>query len=244
MRVLVTRPEPDGLKLKGLIEERGHDAEVEPLMHARFDGDPPVDLEGVTALIASSRHALRAIRDRISTAEARRLRIYTVGGGTAEEARRLGFGTIIKGPGTAAALVQVVASTLEPSDELVLNLRGEKVSVNMRGELEALGFRVLDAVVYRMVAADALSESVQEQLGGGEIDAVMLMSQQTAIIYARLIARHRLLQPVRRITHLCLSEDIANRLKSQMDVPCEVAEQPSLEEMLALLDLAAAQSSE
>jgi len=241
MRILVTRPEPDGLKLKGLLEARGHEAEVEPLMRVSFEGYPPIDLEGVTAVVATSRNALRAIREQISPDAAHALRIYAVGAGTAEEARRLGFGSIITGPGTASGLVPIIASTLDPAEDLVLILRGERVSLDIQRELEVLGFRARDAIVYRMVAAQALSESVQEQIGTGEIDAVLLMSQQTALIYARLVNRHRLQAAVRRIIHLCLSEDVANLLKSHMDVPIEVAERPSLDEVLALADHAAAQ---
>lgn len=240
MRILVTRPEPDGLKLKGLLEARGHDAEVEPLLRASFEGFAPVELDGITAVIATSRNALRAIRGRIDAGAARDLRIYAVGAGTAEEARRLGFGTVVKGPGTAAALVPVIASTLDPADELLLSLRGERVGTNLAAELDALGFRVIDAIVYRMLDATTFSESVQEQLGSGELDAVMLMSPQTAAIYARLVERHALKKSVRRIVHLCLSDSVASRLKPLGNVPVDVAESPSLEEMLALVDLAAA----
>ena len=116
--------------------------------------------------------------------------------------------------------------------------------MDVAGELEALGFRVADATVYRMVAAASLSEDVQEQIGSGEIEAVMLMSPQTAATWARLVVRHRLQSSVRRLVHLCLSEAVAKALKTIPNVRTEVAGEPSVEEMLALLDLAAAQSEE
>ena len=241
MRVLVTRPEPDALKLKGLLEQRGHEAEVEPLLRVSFEGADQIELEGVTALIATSRNSLRALRGEHVLSVARRLRLYAVGAGTAEEARRLGFGTIVKGPGTIAGLLPIITSTLEATEEMLLHLRGEQISMNVAAELEAFGFHVAEAVVYRMAVATELSESVQEQIGAGEIEAVMLLSSQTASIYARLMAKHRLQAAARGLVHLCLSDGVANRLKALGDVPVEVADAPTIEEMLALVDLAAAQ---
>ena len=109
MRVLVTRPEPDALKLKGLLEARGHSAAVEPLMQVEFEDFDPDELDGVTVLIATSRNALRALRGSPALAQARKLRVYAVGAATAQEARRLGFGMVVKGPGTADALVPMHA---------------------------------------------------------------------------------------------------------------------------------------
>lgn len=240
MRVFVTRPEPDGLRLKGLLETRGHEADVEPLMQTTFLGFDPAELDGVTAVIATSRNALRAIKGTVNSEALRGITIYAVGAATAEEARRMGFGTVIKGPGTAAALIPVIASTLDPTEEMLLHLRGDKLAVDVRGELEALGFRLAEAIVYRMQAAQSLSTKIREWLSDGEIDAVMLMSTQSAAIYARLMVRHRLEIPARQIVHLCLSDAVADRLAPLGDVPIEVAEEPTLEEMLALVDLAAA----
>ena len=62
MRLLVTRPEPDALKLRAALEERGHEATVEPLLQVSFDDADPIDLDGVQALIATSRNGLRALK--------------------------------------------------------------------------------------------------------------------------------------------------------------------------------------
>ena len=129
MRVLVTRPEPDGLKLKGLIEAHGdHSAAVEPLMRVVNRAFDPADLDGVTALIATSRNALRALRNSPALPDMRKLRLYAVGAATAHEGRRLGFESIVKGPGTADALVPIIASTLDPMEEMLLHIRGHKVA--------------------------------------------------------------------------------------------------------------------
>ena len=63
MRLLVTRPEPDALKLRAALEEHGHEATVEPLLARLVRGSGnDFDLDGVQALIATSRYALRALK--------------------------------------------------------------------------------------------------------------------------------------------------------------------------------------
>src|SRR5262245_44640039 len=88
MRLLVTRPEPDALKLGALLEEAGHEATIEPLLSVSFEGGEPIELEGAQALIATSRNALRALKDSpAQLAEAKGLPLFAVGKATAAEAR-------------------------------------------------------------------------------------------------------------------------------------------------------------
>lgn len=241
MRILVTRPEPDALKLKGLIEEHGdHSVAVEPLLRVVYHAFDAADLDGVTGLIATSRNALRALRTSSALAKMRKLRVYAVGAATAMEARRLGFETIVKGSGTAEALVPIIASTLDPMEEMLLHLRGSKVASDLRGDLEGLGFHLVEAIVYEMRAAEMLSEAIRDEIADGSIEAVMLMSPETASIYGRLMTKFGLKDMCRQIVHLCLSEQVALRLKPLGDIPIEIAAEPTIEEMLALIDHAAA----
>lgn len=242
MHVLITRPEPDALRLRQLIEARGHEASIEPLMRLSFEDGDPIDLDGVTTLIATSRNAVRALADADTRTRAHRLTLFAVGAGTAAEARRLGFGRVISGPGTASGLIPLIASTLDPAEEMLLHLSGDTLAVDLKGELEAQGFRVNRAIVYRMIEASQLSETARFQISHGLLDAVLLLSPRTAGIWARLIQQDGLQMDVRRLTHLCLSEAVVRRLRPLGDVPVAVADEPNLEEVLALIDHCAAKS--
>jgi uroporphyrinogen-III synthase len=241
MRVLVTRPEPDALKLSGLLEEAGHEAVVEPLLGVSFEDADPVDLDGAQALIATSRNALRALRGSPALAEARQLPLFAVGKATAAEARALGFETVVTGAGTAAELVTHIVSALDPAAGLLVHLAGDTLAGDLAGDLEAHGFRVLQPVVYLMVAATAFADTTVEQLAQGEIDGVILLSPRTAAIYANLVRKHHLAAAVRTLPHFCLSAAVARRLEPLGPVPARVAEAPSLEEVLALIDASAAE---
>src|SRR5262245_43098958 len=244
MRLLVTRPEPDALKLRAMLEEAGHETAVEPLLSLSFENADVVDLDGAQALIATSRNALRALKalggGRV-LGEARHLPVFAVGTATAVEARALGFETVVTGAGTAAELVAHIASVLDPAAGVLVQLAGDTLAHDLAGELEAHGFRVRQPVVYRMHPATAFTDTTVEDLATHAIDAVILMSPRTAAIYARLVVRHGLAEAVRALPHFCLSEAIAQRLEPLGPVPARIAEAPRLEELLALIDESAAQ---
>jgi uroporphyrinogen-III synthase len=241
MRLLVTRPEPDALKLSGVLEDAGHATVVEPLLSVSFDGGDPVDLDGAQAVLATSRNALRALKSTPALAEARHLPLFAVGKATAAEARTLGIETVVTGAGTAAELVAHIVSVLDPAAGVLVHLAGNVLAYDLAGELEAHGFRVRQPVVYRMLAATAFGETTVEAFAMREIDGVLLMSPRTAAIYARLVMKHGLTSVVRALPHFCLSEAVARQLQPLGGVPTEIAEAPRLEEVLALIDIAAAQ---
>ena len=240
MRLLVTRPEPDAMKLAGLLQERGLEATVEPLLRVSYENCDEVELDGVAALVATSRHGLRALMGKRVLDTARRIPVFTVGRATAQEARRMGFERVLVGAGTAAELVPAIAGTLDSSEGLLAHLAGEAVAFDLKGDLEQLGFRVLQPAVYRMEAAEALSPSTIDQLNDGDIEGVILMSPRTARVYARLIQRHRLTLASQRLVHFCLSRAVANGLAPLGEVQAAIPDRPTLEDLLAEIELTAA----
>ena len=233
MRLLVTRAETDAGKLVRALEKMGCQVTVEPLLSVAFEEDVALDLDGVQALIATSRNALRALKSHPALAQALALPLFAVGRATAEEARALGFATVITGAGTAQELVTHIVSVVDPAAGLLLHLSGDKLAVDVAGELEAHGFRVARVVVYRTLPAKALSETAVEQLAMGEIDGVILLSPYTASVYASLVRKQGLATAVRQVTHFCLSEAVARQLGPLGSLQVAIATRPSLEELLA-----------
>jgi uroporphyrinogen-III synthase len=241
MLFLVTRPEPDGSKLKAMVEAAGYEAVLEPLMRPELLPQAIESLEGVTAVVATSRNALRALARSVHLHQALAIPLFVVGRGTAEEARNLGFERIALGPGTVSGFAAAIAGTLDPADGLILYLAADVRTGDLAGELEQLGFRVLRHVVYRMKAAEALSEATRDAIGDGVVDGVILMSPRTARIYAGLIRQHRLGDAAAEMVHLCLSDAVAKALEALGDVPIEVADGPSMNAVMELIDRVAAE---
>lgn len=236
MLFLVTRPEPEGSKLQARIEDLGQEAVLEPLMEAELLPEAIDGLDGVTALIATSRNALRALSQSPYLHDAVAIPLFAVGQGTAEIARDFGFERIAIGPGSVSGFAAAIAGTLDPADGLILHLAGDVLAGDLAGELQELGFRVLQPVVYRMKAAEALSEGTREAIGEGAIEGVVLMSPRTARIYAGLIKHHGLADAAAEVVHVCLSDAVARGLAPLGDVPIEVADTPTLNAILELIE--------
>jgi uroporphyrinogen-III synthase len=239
MRLLITRPEADASRLMVALSERGHEATLAPLLRVCFLPLGELDLSAVQAVIATSRNALRALKPHPLLARARRLPLFAVGPATAAEGRTLGFAVVLTGAGTARELVTHIVAVADPAAGLLLQLAGDEQARDLKGELEAHGFRLVHRVVYRMHAAAALPEDVVEELATGAVDGVVLMSPRTAAVYASLMRKHGLVSAARRLLHVCVSSATAERLAELGGVPIAVAARPRLEEVLALIDAGA-----
>ncbi len=235
MRIIITRPEPEALKLKARIEILEHEATVEPLMSVNFDTGEVVDLSEVQALIATSKNGLRALKVQGTHAIAAKLLLFAVGPGTATEARKLGFELILAGKGTGRDLLPEIVANIDPQAGILVHLAGDQLAFDLAGELEHYGYRVLQPIVYHMQAATSLTPDTLEQIVTGEADAVMLLSPRTADIWVRLIRQHDVAAQAARLAHLCLSPAVARRLKPLGNLRIETAKAPTLEEILALI---------
>ena len=109
MHVLITRPEGDGEALKAQIEQFDCRATLAPLISIVSEAIPFSAIAGATALIVTSRNALKALAASPALGAAMALPLYAVGPGTAALARDLGFKDIREGPGTGAELVRFSA---------------------------------------------------------------------------------------------------------------------------------------
>ncbi|MGB7209694.1 MAG: uroporphyrinogen-III synthase, partial [Pyrinomonadaceae bacterium] len=240
--LLVTRSRPDAAAMQERLEAAGHRVTVEPLISIEPIDAGPLELAGVQALVATSRNAVRAVVGVANFSVARCLPLIVVGPGTADEAHRIGFARIAAGPAAASDLLEVVKASLDPTAGALLHLAGETVAFDLAAGLSAAGFDTRQQVVYRANPRARFTRSAEQLLREGAIDAVTLMSPRTAAVYAELAARHELGDAIAAVAHLCLSATVSARLAPLGPVVVEIAGQPNLEEMLALVARVAAQS--
>jgi uroporphyrinogen-III synthase len=222
---------------------QGHEVLIEPLIKVRFENADPIELEGVQALIATSRNGLRALAASPAVDEARALLVFAVGPGTAATARALGFQNVIKGPGTGRELVNFIIRHAEVNGGPLLHLAGDVLAYDFATELARLGYHVLRPIVYETEPASRLSGSTAARLANGQIEGVLLLSPRTASVYAQLVKAHGLAEAVRNITHFCISAAAAARLEELAPAKVEIAAEPNLQEVLALTGRAAPQSA-
>lgn len=243
MRVLVTRPEPDATALKAQLSADGHAVFVEPLLSIHYQPIDPDDLIGVQAFIATSRNGLRALAASDEWDAVRDVPVFTVGPGTAQQARQLGMSQVMQGPRSGRELVPIIAEVAEVNAGPLVHLAGETLAFDLGAELVRLGFHVLQPVVYHSVASEAFSEDAIRLLKSGGLDAVILLSPQTGTIYVDLVGRHGLVAAARKPSYICLSEAVADRLEGLGAVRKLIAAAPNIEEILGLARSVAAQSA-
>jgi uroporphyrinogen-III synthase len=241
MRLLVTRPEPDATRQAETLAARGHEPVIAPLLLVEPAAGAAFQLDGAQALIVTSRNALRALASHPALGAARALPLFAVGEATAKAANELGFSRVAAGPGTGAALAELIAETLDPERGALVHLAGETLAFDLKSALQAEGFTVRQPVLYRAVPATRLPEAVLALLNAGRLDGVVLMSPRTAAIFAALVARHEAQTAASRLDCYCLSAAVAQSLEP-LKARTIVAARPREEDLLALISPGTASS--
>lgn len=243
MRLLITRPRPDALKLQDELIELGHEVVVEPLLGFVFDRLTDTDFDDLQALIVTSRNALRALAAQSLLAEVRSRPLFAVGPGTAGLARDMGFETVLESDGNASRLVRFIAANARPAGGTLLYLAGDRADPEFKSKLERLGFHVRVEIVYRTVDAEQLSDATVRRIRDGDLDGVIFMSPRTATVYSALIEQHGLDATSSMLEHFCLSEAVATGLGATRPPHVSVAKRPNNRELLALVSRVAAHCS-
>jgi uroporphyrinogen-III synthase len=150
MRLLITRPEPDALKLRAAVEDLGCQATVEPLLRVTFEDCDPIEIDGAQALIATSRNALRALKSHPVLARARALPLFAVGKATANEARALGFEMVVTGAGTGQELVTHIVSVADPAAGLLVHPSHKVGPTDLVAQSKQRGSPCFESVTYRV----------------------------------------------------------------------------------------------
>ncbi|MFA5949310.1 MAG: uroporphyrinogen-III synthase [Hyphomicrobium sp.] len=239
MHLLVTRPEGDGASLIASLEAVGHRVSSAPLLSIE-PVEPALDLLDTQALIATSRNALKALAANPALAAAMALPLFAVGPATASLARSIGFSTVLEGPAGASELVRVIEAHATRNGGALLHLAGDRLAFDLRGALEAKGFRVRQEVMYRTHAAQALNPEVVDAIRAGKIDGVILMSSRAATIFSDLAAKAGIRDQATGLCYICLSEAVAGGLAPLSPGRVYVARTPNLQETLALIARVAA----
>lgn len=234
MLIIVTRPAADAADFSGQLEALGHRVSWAPMLDVRFS-PAELALDGVQAIVATSRNALRAIAASRALAAASTLPIFVVGPGSAQLAREIGFGQVTAGDGGAQALLPLIVATSTKADGPLLYLSGADVAFDLAPELQAAGFDIRRQVVYEAVTASELPGDVVRAIRAEPQCGVVLMSPRSAETFGRLMANAGLTGEGRQMTYFCLSAKVAHALQPTLSDRVFVTRRPSAEEMLALV---------
>jgi uroporphyrinogen-III synthase len=232
MRMLVTRPEPDGQATVQRLAALAIEAVAAPLMSRRTLPASLPQANGFAALALTSTNGLRALADRGVIAQFIHLPVFAVGGRTALEARGMGFGEAVDAGGTLDELANRLAFARLQGP--VFYPAGKHLTGDLAKALAPSGVMVVTARVYDMVPVEALPDVVLSGLESGDIGAVLLYSRRTAELLVKALAGRLDRTQRSRIAMLCLSEAVAEPLMAAHFNRISLAYYPSDEAMMAL----------
>lgn len=236
MRLLLTRPEPDGQRTAAALRAQGHDVIVAPLLRIAPVADAQIGAGPWAAILTTSANAAPAVAAHARVTELRALPVFAVGRRSADAMAAAGFADVTSADGDVGDLARLVVARLRPAARL-LYLAGEDRSGDLAGDLPARGFAVETAVIYRAVAATSLPPAAAQALASG-IDGVLHFSRRSAEVFVDAARTAGVLESALRAAHFCLSAPIAEPLRQAGAVDIRVAERPNEAVLLALIDAA------
>jgi len=235
LKLLVTRPEPDGERSAAALRARGHDVLLAPLSRivpaaADFGPGP------FAALLISSANAVRALEIHPRRQELIGVPAIAVGDRSAHAARRAGFAEVISADGTVADLVALVSARYGGSGQRLLYLAGAARATELAAALAGVAGPVEMCVIYQAVANLALPPEVAAALAGGTLAGVLHFSRRSAAFYLDATAQAGLGDAALKPMHFCLSARIAAPLAAAGAPAVRIAARPTEESLVQLVD--------
>jgi uroporphyrinogen-III synthase len=235
MRVVVTRPQPDGDRTAAALRARGHEVLLAPLMRAE---PVPATLAGTFAgIVITSANAPRAVADHSRIGTLVSLPVFAVGARTAEAAREAGFKNVVSADGDAKDLVRLIAARCGNRSVPLLYLAGRDRAADIGAELSAHGVKIHTEVVYRAVTLPFLP-ALLAALKAREVDAVLHFSARSAENYLAGARDAGLLDAALAPRQLCLSAHVAAPISAAGTANVAIATRPDEAALLELLGTA------
>jgi uroporphyrinogen-III synthase len=235
VRLLVTRPEPDGERTAQALRARGHAVALAPLLRTE-NVDFVLPEQAFSAVVLTSANAARAVAEHPGRARLTALTAFTVGRRTAEAARAVGFRDVRSADGDKRDLVDLLRADLQRiqagARAPLLYLAGE----DRAGDLAAAGLPVHTAVVYRALKADHFPPPVATALAQAELDGVLHFSARSAEAYLDCAARGGIGNQALAPVHYCLSRQVAAPLSAAGAAAVRITARPDEAALLELVE--------
>lgn len=183
MRLLVTRPEPDGERTAKILRAQGHEVMLAPMLRIEAIANATFGAGPWAAVLMTSANGPRMMAQHPRLRELLSLPVLTVGRSSAEVARVAGFTNVESADGDGEDLVRLVAVRFAGATKPLLYPAGEDRARNLFGDLAQHGISVETAVVYRAAKVTRLPPEVQTALQAGRIDGVVHFSQRSVETY-------------------------------------------------------------
>jgi uroporphyrinogen-III synthase len=234
VRLLVTRPEPEGGRTAARLRGRGHDVRLLPLLRIEPVADAVFGAGPWAGVVFTSANAVRAVAAHRRFGELAGLPAYAVGARTREAAVVAGFAATVSAEGNVDNLAALIAAKAGAGLPLLYFAGSDRA-----GDLgAALAGRTVETVIaYRAVIVGEFDAAMRGAIVGGEIDGVLHYSARTASAFVAAAAAAGVTDSAMKIRHFCLSPQVAAPLAAAGAATVAVAPAPNEAALLALIDL-------
>ncbi|MBB4230928.1 uroporphyrinogen-III synthase [Rhizobium mongolense] len=234
MRVLVTRPLRSGERTAKRLRGMGHEPVLLPLSQPMHDGQTAMDAlarsHGPIAI--TSAEAVRALASSGTDLKPYRRRpVFAVGKASANEAKGVGFASVLASAGDGAQLAELIA---QQTQESVTYLAGSPRAETFERSAQALGLKVDVVQCYRMQPREPEPEALREALIPPP-GAILLYSRQTAARFFRLVEAQSEPGWLNQALILCLSTSVAAAVPASLCRNLRIAALPDEGSLLSLL---------
>jgi uroporphyrinogen-III synthase len=229
MRLLITRPASEGARTAAALQSQGHETLLAPLLRIeRLAADfGPGPWGGV---IMTSANAARALSDHPRRDELLPLKLFAVGGSTAQAARACGFAHVVSADGDVSELLALLVRSAGGAGRL-LYLAGADRTRDLGAAL--VGTQIDTVVVYRAVADTRLPGEIEAAFAAGQIDGVLHFSPRTAAAFATAAAA--VAPTALALPQFCLSAAVAKPLQAAGARDLRVAARPDEAALMELI---------
>lgn len=223
MQVLVTRPIHDARRTAKRLMTLGHIPVIAPVLTIEpTDATPPPG--PFDALIVTSANgamqldAMPGWSDHI---------IYAVGPRTAAAIRERGDPIILHvADGDALSLSAMIQENV-PIDAALLHITAIDHKLEPEASLRHAGYAITTWTAYQAIAQTHLPEEAKTALAEKRLDAAIHYSRRSVETLISLVRAENLEHSFSDLTHFCLSEDVAEPLKSMKTNMIIIVAQPS-----------------
>jgi uroporphyrinogen-III synthase len=234
MHLLVTRPEPDAERTAARLRQQGHQVTVAPVLRLETMPEAAFGAGPFAALVMTSGNAARVILGHDRRDELLGLPVFTVGRQTAEAARAAGFSTAASADGGFPELVRLIAAKLRVGQARLLYLAAEDRSGDLARALAPHGIDVETVVIYRTVSSPTLPQDLRAALSD-RLDGVLHYSRRSAQSFLLGAGTAGRLDAAVKLTHYCLSSEIAAPLRAAGATQVRIAPRPEEAALIELL---------
>jgi uroporphyrinogen-III synthase len=235
MRLLVTRPDPDGERTAGALRARGHSVLLSPLLRMEIVPATWPD-QDYAAVVLTSANAARAIQVHAQRGRLTLLPMFAVGPHTAEAAHKAGFSDVQCANGNKEDLAKLLSTRFGLDDPPILYLASEDRAGDL--ELASSAARVITAEVYRMAKTQSFPAEVISALCQRQIDGVLHYSRRSAQTYIHCAGAAGITDRALGPTHYCLSPQVAGPLAVAGAVGIQIAPRPNETALIELVNFA------